>query len=382
MAPLPPSPETIILISGINGYIASHIALHLLQQGYTVRGTSRSASAKDRLVTGPFKDYATTYQHAVVKDIAAPGAFDSAVQGVSSIIHTASPIDFSLKTLEDFVGPAVQGNTSILASALQHAGPQLQSFVLTSSVAAVVDRWAHPFTEPYAYSESDWNINGPKIASSEPFNVGIAYSASKTLAERALWEFVEKEKPGFSCAAVHPGVVIGPPILFPDKPEGINLTVKPIWDIYTNAPYLNGKLPPPVGGASWIDVRDVAEIHAWAALHPDESNGQRYLATNGKAPPQAIADLLREEFPDRDIITEQPGYWYQSKDEEDKEKRGGLFGKKWGWELGGQSVDAAKMRKALGGGKEKELRGYKEAVLDTVAALEGHFGGGKVNGTS
>ncbi|KPI37671.1 putative uncharacterized oxido [Cyphellophora attinorum] len=346
MAPLPPSPDTIILISGINGYIASHIALCLLQQGYTVRGTSRSASAKDRLISGPFKDYASTYQHAVVTDIAAPGAFDSAVQGVHAIIHTASPIDFSLKTLEDFVGPAVQGNTSILTSALNHAGPQLQSFVLTSSVAAVVDRWAHPFTEPYAYSEADWNINGPKIASSEP-----STPASRTA--------LRKPSPSARCGK---------------KAEGLNLTVKPVWDIYTNNPSLNGKLPPPVGGASWVDVRDVAEIHAWAAINPDESKGQRYLATNGKAPPQAIADLLREEFPDRDIITEQPGYWYQSRDEEDKEKRGGLFGKKWGWELEGQSVDAAKMRKALGGGREKELRGYREAVLDTVRALEGHFG--------
>jgi nucleoside-diphosphate-sugar epimerase len=131
--------DTIVLISGINGYIASHIGLLLLQKGYTVRGTSRSIGARDRLVSDAFKGYESQYQHYEVKDITVPGAFDEAVKGVHSIIHTASPVDFTLTSFDAFYYPAVNGNLSILNSAKQRAGPQLKSFVLTSSNASIAD---------------------------------------------------------------------------------------------------------------------------------------------------------------------------------------------------------------------------------------------------
>lgn len=70
-----------VLISGINGYIASNIGLDLLRKGYTVRGTSRSTSAKDDLLSGAFKGYGSRYEHEVVPDITETGAFDKAVKG-------------------------------------------------------------------------------------------------------------------------------------------------------------------------------------------------------------------------------------------------------------------------------------------------------------
>lgn len=357
MAPLSPSKDTIILITAINSYIGSHIGLLLLSQGYTVRGTSRSESAEDRLLAGPFAPYASQYQHTLVTDITAPDAFSTAVRGVHAIIHVASPVDFSLTTLDAFLTPAVQGVTSILNSAAKDAGPQLRTFVLTSSIAAVADRWAHPFGTGYAYTESDWNVNGLSVASNpDTFSPPVAYGASKTEAERAMWSFASTHKPSFACAAVNPGVVMGPPILLPTSPQGLNETLKPVWDIFTNSPKLGGKLPPQIGGATWIDVRDVAEIHAWAAIHPEESGGERFLATNGKGPPQAVADLLRKEFPEREIVG--------------KETEGQGWVEGWGWEdlaKGGQSADAAKMRRVLG---RRELRGFRECVLETVGVFE------------
>src|SRR5271156_6722313 len=99
---LPLSNGKIVLISGINGYIASHIGLQLLRKGYTVRGASRSASAKDHLLSDAFKGYEERYEHFEVRDITAPGAFNEAVKGVHHVVHTASPIDFSLKTIDEF----------------------------------------------------------------------------------------------------------------------------------------------------------------------------------------------------------------------------------------------------------------------------------------
>ena len=377
MAPLAPSlSETIILITGINSYIGSHVGVLLLSQGYTVRGTSRSASAKTRLTSGPYAPYISTYQHTLVPDITTPSAFDTAVAGVHAIVHVASPVDFTLSTLDAYVTPAMSGVTSILDSAHRCAGPQLQTFVLTSSIAAIADKWAHPFFTPYAYTETDWNVNGLQAAT-DNFTPPVAYGASKAAAERAMWSFNSTHKPDFACVAINPGVVMGPPVLLPTSPAGLNLTLKPIWDIYTNSESLQGKLPPQIGGATWVDVRDVAEIHAWAATHPDEARKGRFLATNGQAPPQAIADLLREEFPEREILEGNPGQGYVAADDKTSEQSAlqvSRFGKRWGWVIGGQSADAAKMRLVLGQDeKERELRGFRECVLDTVAVLEPAF---------
>lgn len=78
---LPAGNGKTVLISGINGYIASNIGLDLLHRGYTVRGTSRSASDQDHLLAEVFKGYESRYEHEVVADITEIGAFDKAVKG-------------------------------------------------------------------------------------------------------------------------------------------------------------------------------------------------------------------------------------------------------------------------------------------------------------
>lgn len=349
--------DKIILITGINGYIASHIGLQLLQKGYTVRGTSRSAAAREHLLAGAFKGYEGQYQHFGVKDITAAGAFDEAVKGVHGIIHTASPVDFTLKTVDAFFGPAVGGNLSILNSAKAHAGSQLEVFVVTSSVAAIVDRWKQP--PHYAYSEADWNTTGESVAreseeSAETFLAPVAYGASKAAAERAVWEWTDRNQPPFAVAAINPAVVTGPPVSWPATPDKLNETLLPIWKIWSG----DKTLPPQIGGAGYIDVRDVARMHVWAVEHPDQSNGQRYLLADGKAPPQAAADLLRQKFPDRDIVMGNPGQGYTLPDY---------------WVLEHEpSLVSTKAYEALG--VQRFIR-YDQSIMDTVEAFERRWPG-------
>ena len=344
----PPSLQNVdqtILVSGINGYIAAVIGLHLLQKGYTVRGTSRSVSAEQKLRREAFKDYSSRYQHYVVPDMTVAGAFDQAAQGVHAIIHTASPLDFRFKTLDEFMVPAIGGILSILNSTKQ-AGPQLKSFVVTSSTAAIVDRWKHPPT--YGYSEADWNENSESVARAQ-FAAPVAYGASKTAAERALWKWNEDKKPSFSISVVNQAVVTGPPVNWPETPEGLNETLRPIWRLF------NGEareMPAQIGGALYVDVRDVAALPVWCMEHPEESKGQRYMATNGKAPPQAYADILRESYPKRDILVGQPGagyvqvtYWFHPDN--------------------GSAV-ASKAYKALG---VERFIGIQQSILDTIEAM-------------
>lgn len=356
MTSLPPSNNKTVLITGINGYIASHLGLALLKAGYTLRGTSRAAFASTKLLSGAFAGYSSRYTHLNIPDITLPGVFDSAVQGVHSILHTASPVDFSLKTVDSFLHPAVNGNLSILTSALSYAGPTLQSFILTSSNAAIADRAAHP--PAYAYSEADWNLSALPLArkseESGNFLPHVAYSASKATAERALWTWRDEHNPRWSISAVNPSVVTGPPVNWPEGPEGLNETLLPIWKIFSGDAE---EVPAGIGGMSFVDVRDVVKMHVWCMEHPSEAGG-RWLCTSGKGTPQAVADILRREYPSRKIVVGRPGADYRKGDY---------------WFVEGEtSMVSSKAYRALG--VERFEVGFERSVMDTVHAFEERWG--------
>lgn len=112
-------------------------------------------------------------------------------KGVTAVIHTASPISTSNTKWDDAITPAVQGSLGILNSAYKHSGPKLESSVLTSSVSAVSD----PSKKTHRFTEADWNEWAePKAKNGD---TSALYSASKTLAERAIWEFRDEKKVRF-----------------------------------------------------------------------------------------------------------------------------------------------------------------------------------------
>jgi nucleoside-diphosphate-sugar epimerase len=119
------------------------------------------------------------------------------IPGVHGIFHTASPVDFSLRTWETVVEPAIKGNVTLFESAAAHAGPQLQSIVVTSSGQAMLS------PDPpggYAFTEADqntWAADLAKTMTSE-FHAEkaglVMYSASKAAADQAMWRFREEKK--------------------------------------------------------------------------------------------------------------------------------------------------------------------------------------------
>lgn len=84
--------------------------------------------------------------------------------------------------------PAVNGNVGVLTSALNHAGPQMEAFVMTSSLAATI---SHPNRKRYKSTEKDWNNWAESIAQGlgDKAEHTILYPASKAAAEKALWKF-------------------------------------------------------------------------------------------------------------------------------------------------------------------------------------------------
>lgn len=204
MSPTPEQSKGIVLISGINGYIASQCAKAFLEAGYSVRGTVRQLSSAQHLFTEAFTSYANAgkFEVAEVRDITVPGAFDEAVKGVSFILHAASPLGLSFTDPEPILHTAVVGTTTILESAYEHAGPQLQSVIVMSSIAAITTG-AEP---PYTYTEKDWNNWAEKIVQAKGKDTpgSVIYVASKAAAEKAFWKFKEEKKPAWSMVSINP----------------------------------------------------------------------------------------------------------------------------------------------------------------------------------
>lgn len=200
----------LILLTGASGFVAAHVLNSLLQHGYDVRGTVRSEASASKV--------RKTHSHllngddsrlsfAIVQDVAKPGGFDEAVEGVDGVIHTASPFPMQVEDNErDLLDPAIKGTTEVL-KAIHKNAPQVKRVVITSSFASIVD--LKQGNRPgYTYSEKDWNPVTYEQAKSGDGTT--AYCASKTFAEKAAWDFVKTEKPNFDLATICPPMVYGP----------------------------------------------------------------------------------------------------------------------------------------------------------------------------
>ncbi|KAF8857237.1 NAD(P)-binding protein [Acephala macrosclerotiorum] len=358
---IPASDGKTVLITGINGYIAGVLGLHLLSKGYSIRGTSRRAASAEPLLKGPYALYAERVKIYEVPDMTVDGAFDEAVKGVDGIFHTASPLDFSIETYEKMVIPAVRGNETILASALK-AGPQLTSVVVTSSVVSIIN----PTEGPRTFTEKDWASAAlEKVIKDKAEGVatsgGQLYAASKTASDRAMWKFRDEHKPSFAITTINPSVVIGPPVTLPESGSKFNETLKPFFNLFSGA---SKEVPPNIGSGSFVDVRDVAFMHTWAYEHPEKADGERYIACQGFGPSQAIADVLHYAYKGTPIAEKipvgNPGVGYIGYDKETGKVEN------LNYHPENVKVDGSKGKKAMG----FEYITFPQSIVDTAKSME------------
>lgn len=185
------------------GYIGSHIADQVLAAGFAVRGSVRSAAKGDAIAAVLTRRHpAATFAYVVVPDFAVPGAFDAHLRGCAGVIHTASDLTFAPDP-ERIIKPVVAALRSVLASA-QAAG--VRRFVYTSSsTAALMPTLEKRFTVDAAtWNDATVDKVWREHAAGKEVDGFDVYSASKCSAERAAWEFMEKEKPGFVLNCVLP----------------------------------------------------------------------------------------------------------------------------------------------------------------------------------
>jgi nucleoside-diphosphate-sugar epimerase len=182
----------LILITGVNGFIASHVANQCLAAGYRVRGTTRDTNKNAWISTFFSAKYGPgNFELVKVENMTDDGAFDQSVQGCAGVVHLASNMTSSTN-YDEVVGDAVDGALGALKSAATQNS--VKRFVFTSSsTAATLPKPEKEFT---IYKDS-WDDEAIKLAQgSEPDGFTV-YAARKTLAEKEVWKWVEENKPSF-----------------------------------------------------------------------------------------------------------------------------------------------------------------------------------------
>lgn len=248
-----------VLVTGGSGFIGSHAILALLSAGHTARTTvrhlKREADVRAMLKVGGAEpgDLLTFF----AADLENDAGWAEAVAGCDYVLHIASPFPATVpKNENDLIVPAREGALRVLRAA-RDAG--VKRVVLTSSFAAIGyghDERKEPF------DETVWSaVSGGDV---QP------YAKSKTLAERAAWDFIAREGGALELAVVNPVGVFGP-VLAPDYSTSILMVERLLEGAVPGAPKL-------YFGA--VDVRDVVDLHILAMTSP-AAKGERFLAIAG-----------------------------------------------------------------------------------------------------
>ncbi|CAD6566020.1 MAG: methylglyoxal reductase (NADPH-dependent) gre2 [Tremellales sp. Tagirdzhanova-0007] len=281
-----------ILVTGASGFIGCHTAREFLREGFRVRATVRSTS-KGEYLEKLFKGEGR-FDYVIVEDITQDGGFDEAVKGVDAVAHTASPFyTTGVKDPQELIQPAVKGTTGIMKS-IQKSNPKCKRVVITSSIAAILS--THSRKAPILYTEKDWNQDSVKQVEEKGANADgtDSYRASKTLAEQAMWKFIEEEKPTWEGVTINPPLVLGEVIHQCDKPEDLNTSVAGFY-AWARGQKKDSDLPGQLG--NWINVHDVALAHV-RALTVGEAAGNRFITANGPFTGQDYCDIIHKHFPD------------------------------------------------------------------------------------
>lgn len=249
-----------VLVTGGAGFIAVHCILQLLNAGYRVRATLRSLSREPE-VRAMLKEggvEAGDRLSFIRTDLSSDTNWNEAVKDCIYVIHVASPTPIvNYKHEDEMIIPAREGVLRVLRAS-RDAG--VKRVVLTSAIGAVV--CGHP-AQTAPFDETFWTNTSGKAP---------AYQKSKTLAERAAWEFIEKEGNGLELSAINPVGVLGP-VLGADYSHSIHIIKNLLTASIPGTPKLN---------SGFVDVRDVADLHLRAMIHP-AAKGERFIATAGES---------------------------------------------------------------------------------------------------
>jgi dihydroflavonol-4-reductase len=271
------STNPLVLVTGVSGFIGSWVAYAALKAGYRVRGTVRSL--KNEAKVHHLRDLCPGSKHSielVEADLTSDSGWDEAVAGCHYILHVASPFVISEpKDPNDVIVPAVQGTLRVLqAAARQSSSPR--RVVITSSVYSVC--CGHSKDN---FTDDDWTILENSLV---PVN---SYAKSKTLAEKAAWEFVKNLPPHqqFELATINPSGVLGPMLSTTTCPSG-EIMEKILLAKYPGLPDMRFGI---------VSIFDVVRAHLLAMIHP-QAAGKRFIVNQRASGLREYSSVLVREF--------------------------------------------------------------------------------------
>jgi nucleoside-diphosphate-sugar epimerase len=257
-----------VLVTGGTGFIGAHCILQLLEGGHQVRTTVRDLKRESDILAmlkvGGIEP--GNRLNIFAADLQRDAGWDVAAAGCDYVLHVASPFPMTVPEHEDdLIIPAREGALRVLRAA-RDAG--VKRVVLTSSFAAIGYGLKQ---QPPSFDETFWtDLDGPVAP----------YPKSKTLAERAAWDFVAREGGALELSVVNPVGVFGP-VLGRDYSTSISVVQR----------LMDGSLPGcPQVYFGIVDVRDVAALHLQAMTHPS-AKGERFLAVAGNC--LSILDIAK-----------------------------------------------------------------------------------------
>jgi nucleoside-diphosphate-sugar epimerase len=260
-----------VLVTGGSGYLGGWCVVELLRRGYrvrtTVRDLAREAEVRTTVATQVDPGDRLTV---LAADLLDDAGWKDAVSGCDHVLHVASPFPPQQpKDPDELIVPAREGTLRVLAASLD-AG--VDRIVVTSSVAAITGSGKPVHGRPL--DEQDW---------SDPDNPKLSpYARSKTVAERAAWDFMRERDATEKLATVNPGAIIGP-VLSDDRSFSLQVIER----------LLAGMPGVPRIGFSFVDVRDVADLEIRAMTTP-EAGGERFVAVESFRWMADVAAVLRE----------------------------------------------------------------------------------------
>ena len=261
-----------VLVTGGSGFIASWCIIELLQQGYAVRTTVRS-EAKASSLRESLRPFVTASAQLSFfnADLTNDFSWDAAVRGCDYVLHVASPIGAGRRITDpnELIVPARDGALRVLRASC-NAG--IRRVVMTSSVAAAGSQRVDGNA---SHDETQWtDLRAPKLN---------AYRQSKTIAERAAWDFMRSQERATSLVTILPSVVLGPV-----------LSMESLGSVQLVSRLLDGSTPGcPRLGFCIVDVRDVARAHL-LAMTSNVAAGERFIVAGEFMWMKEIALLLRE----------------------------------------------------------------------------------------
>ena len=259
-----------VLVTGASGYVALHCIFELLKNGYRVKGSLRDLYREDEVRNSLGSKFNNNNLEFCKLNLLNDEGWDDAASDCDYLFHIASPCFVEEpKNEKDLITPALEGTLRALNAAHKS---KVKKVVLTSSMGAI----AYGHTKSICNS-NDWTDTSKHVG---------AYIKSKTIAEKAAWDFVNNQTDkSFAMTTINPGMVFGP--LLSKDIEGISASLI--------TKMITGKFPAlPDIYFTVVDVRDVAKLHV-QSLTNRLSDQKRIIATSNKGIPfLEISQILRE----------------------------------------------------------------------------------------